>query len=127
MTLLTASPPAPGDHAAAWSGVSDPQGLTWAQGGVERSYGDRTPYAYVETGRFGVTQSFRRWPVAFGAPLRVTLRHRLGAWTAVITAPGFRASSASVVILTPGRMSTLETLGDVLAAATLGGVVVLSK
>jgi len=127
VALLTASPSVPGTHAAVWSGVSDPQGITWAQGGVERSYGDRTPYAYVETGWFGVRHSFHRWSVGFGDHFKVVLRHHLGVWTAVITAPGhpaFRASSDPVVILDPGMVSTLETLGEVSASAYLGGWIV---
>ena len=99
---------APSSHAAVWLGASSPNAHTWVQAGVEQTYGDQQPYAYIEIGRRGRQVSLREWPAGLNTHVHVRLVHRGARWRVLIL--GHRSRFVYVPHAT--TVTTLETHGD---------------
>lgn len=111
-----------GDHAAAWAGVNAPRNRAWVQGGVEIEAGDKGPFAYIEVGRDGRQESLVRFPFHYGEPLKVKLRRRPAGWVVTVEGVSLTRVSPPVRIGKGATVdATLETYGDVRAAATIDG------
>ena len=100
------------DHAAMWLGMGDYK-HSWLQGGVEQEYGDAQPYLYIEAGHNGQQIHFERFPIAYGAPVYVTLVPHVdtGHWSIIVNGHSFGSIPIILVsifgIVGPGNLLVL--------------------